>query len=131
MPGGMIAATGDKSSGGRLVTVTNRLIYAVDSRAILAYAVFKIRALVVRLNPMVSDISRRLLPSSRRRRTRSRSSTSRGRPPTRPCLRARSRPARVRSLIFRRSCLARVAAIEMTASRKMPHESKYCSVALR
>jgi hypothetical protein len=43
--------------------------------AILAYAVFKIRAVVVRLNPMPSDISRRLLPSFRRRRTWSRSST--------------------------------------------------------
>jgi hypothetical protein len=40
-------------------------------------------------------------------------------------------PARVRSDNRTLSCLATVARIESTASLKMPHESKYCSVKLR
>jgi hypothetical protein len=46
-------------------------------------------------------------------------------------LRARARPARTRSLSRILSCFAIVARMEMTASLKIPQESKYGSVKLR
>ena len=48
-----------------------------------------------------------------------------------PALRARCRPALVRSEMVIRSCSASVAMIEITTSRIMPQESKKGSVKLR
>src|SRR5262245_41948900 len=87
-----------------------------------------IRATVLLDRPISAAISPSDLPASRSSATLTRSVTTRGRPPTRPCFRARSRPATVRSLSRMRSCLAMVARMDSTASRKMPQESRYCSV---
>jgi hypothetical protein len=60
--------------------------------------------------------------------TRSIAGERRGLPKVLPLRRARSIPARVRSEILILSCLATAAKIPMTASRKIPQESMYCSV---
>ena len=78
-----------------------------------------------------SEICPSDFPASRSTSTFLRSQTTRGLPPMRPCALARSRPATVRSLSLIRSCLAIDAKMLTTASRNVPHESRYCSVKLR
>ena len=71
------------------------------------------------------------LPDARNRLTFAISTSVRGLPNLFPRLRARSRPALTLSLSRILSCLAIVARIEITASLKIPQESKYGSVKLR
>jgi hypothetical protein len=98
-----------------------------------AQAALIIRCAVAALIRIFAPIWRKLRPSSWRRRTLSRSTTFCGRPrcSVRPWRRSLAIAAGARSDRRTRSCLAIVARIESTASRKMPQESKYSSVKLR
>ena len=92
---------------------------------------FQSRETVLVLMPNCSAISARVLPAARMSAILCRFAIIRGRPPIRPCRRARAKPAVTRSEIRTRSCAAMVASIESTASRKIPQLSRYCSVKLR
>src|SRR5207249_7529017 len=73
------------------------------------------------LTPNALAIERSDSPFAWRLRTTSMSMSARFGPGTLPALRARSRPAFVRSEMLMRSCSARVAIIEIITSRIIPH----------
>ena len=115
-------------STSRLNSVTFALFSALIGGHTAASLPFRMRHTDAALMPRASAISRMVMPSASISATFARLTTTRGRPPTRPCRRAFSRPAIVRSLSRIRSCLAMVARMLSTASLKIPHESRYCSV---
>ena len=104
-----------------------------NGKPILRHSVVHLSLLTRRLglHSRALAIVRRLSPLARRAFTFAMSSVSVGRPSTLPVLRARRKPAFVRSEMLSRSCSARVAMILITTSRMMPHESKNGSMKLR